>query len=457
MLKSFLGIVFSFSSSVALSATVAVIDSGVDVDHANLKASVWQNPIDHSFDLFDDDGNGRTDDVYGWNFLENNNVLIDLTQSSLLTPDVKTFFDLQSKVLTGQATEAQKSWLRKKIADSSFRSRITQYGAFAHGTHVAGIAAGEYAENKVLTIRLIPTKNPLQGLIGKVGKANQEGKDPNWIVKNIIKGGLFVFAKLQGQVFAPIGQYLAEKEVDVANGSFGLGVPQARMLVYPILRLVEGNKEPRGELVDELAIFLTNQVAKSQASLVKNSPETLFVFAAGNDALNTDEYPVAPATIKLPNSMSVAATTAAGELAVFSNYGTTVDVAAPGVAIESLTPHGPKISMSGTSQAAPKVAGLAAALKAMNPGLTPAEIKEIIMGTADKKEALKEKVASGLMNSKRAMLAATLSREQAVGTAIAEARSTVQDGFVPYMSTSMSAEWFIDLMPSLLVEDTATP
>jgi subtilisin family serine protease len=157
MLKTAFAALVGLSSSVALGATVAIIDSGVDVDHADLKKSVWVNPIDGSFDLFDDDGNGKTDDVYGWNFLDNNNVLIDLTQTSLLTSDIKTFFTLQGKVLTGTATEEQKTWLKKKISDSSFRSRITQYGAFAHGTHVAGIAS-EFEGNKVFTIRLIPTK-----------------------------------------------------------------------------------------------------------------------------------------------------------------------------------------------------------------------------------------------------------------------------------------------------------
>jgi hypothetical protein len=231
----------------------------------------------------------------------------------------------------------------------------------------------------------------LQGLLDKVGKASQEGKDPNWILKNIVKGGLFLFAQVQGQVFNPIGTYLAEKEIDVANGSFGMGVPQARMLVYPILRLLAGNKEPREKTVDELAVFLTTQVANAQSGLVRNSPNTLFVFAAGNDGSSNDEFPVAPANIKLPNSMSVAATTPTGALAVFSNYGSTVDIAAPGVAIESTTPRGPKLPLSGTSQAAPKVAAVAGALKTLNPGLTPAEIKDILMGTADKKRLSKAK------------------------------------------------------------------
>ncbi len=59
------------------------------------------------------------------------------------------------------------------------------------------------------------------------------------------------------------------------------------------------------------------------------------VFAAGNDGVDIDKYSAYPADIDSPYTISVAATTRTGELATFSNYGKSVDVAAPGADILS--------------------------------------------------------------------------------------------------------------------------
>jgi len=48
---------------------VAVLDSGVDIDHPDLKANIWTNPEEIPGNQVDDDGNGYKDDVHGWNFL----------------------------------------------------------------------------------------------------------------------------------------------------------------------------------------------------------------------------------------------------------------------------------------------------------------------------------------------------------------------------------------------------
>jgi len=437
-------------SAASYASTVAVIDSGLDVDHPDLQGHIWRNPVDSTFDRADQDGNGKVDDVFGWNFIKDDNFLIDITQAGLLNDEVKKFFSLQTKVLLGKDEVGDKDWLKEKAGDQEFRSRLMQFAAFAHGTHVSGIVAAQSADNKVLTVRLIPTSSPFQDLERQVRKAQLEGKEPHWIVKYLIKGGLIAFAKVQASVFTPISGYLAFHKVDVVNGSFGFGVPQARGLVTPLLRLALNKEEPSDALVDEYALFLTRQVVDAQNSLVTSAQDTLFVFAAGNDGTSNDVYPVAPASLRHPNTISVAAVTPSGEVATFSNFGETVDIAAPGVGIESLSPRGPRITMSGTSQAAPVVAGVAGAVKTINPSLTPSEVKQIILGTADLHTFYKTKVASGLLNAQRAATAAQLSVDHPVLVAITQAKELVKDVSLPASVASFTTEAWINFLPTLV-------
>ena len=55
------------------SVIVAVIDTGIDYNHPDLQNSMWTNPGEVPGDGIDNDGNGYVDDIYGWNFYENNN------------------------------------------------------------------------------------------------------------------------------------------------------------------------------------------------------------------------------------------------------------------------------------------------------------------------------------------------------------------------------------------------
>ncbi|TWT27868.1 S8 family serine peptidase [Planomicrobium sp. CPCC 101110] len=101
------------------------------------------------------------------------------------------------------------------------------------------------------------------------------------------------------------------------------------------------------------------------------------VAAAGNDALSDSHYPSS-----YKNVISVASTTSEDKQSDFSNYGPTVDLAAPGTDIFSTLPNNAYGWMSGTSMASPVIAGVAALLKAKEPLLTNKEIANRLFLTA---------------------------------------------------------------------------
>jgi len=113
---------------------------------------------------------------------------------------------------------------------------------------------------------------------------------------------------------------------------------------------------------------------------------TTVVVAAGNS--NTNVSSAVPANC--PNVVAVAATTSAGSRASFSNYGTGIDISAPGQSILSTLNTGTTTagsasyaSYNGTSMAAPHVAGVVALMQAAAPSpLTPAQVESMLKSTA---------------------------------------------------------------------------
>jgi subtilisin family serine protease len=127
-----------------------------------------------------------------------------------------------------------------------------------------------------------------------------------------------------------------------------------------------------------------------------NKKGVLFVAAAGNQGKNNDNDPYYPANYDLPNIITVAATNDRDQLARFSNYGkTSVDLGSPGENILSTVPGNQYGLQSGTSMAAPHVAGAAALLLAQNPKLSVTQLKDSLMKTTDPLTALNGKTVSG--------------------------------------------------------------
>ncbi|MDY6055771.1 S8 family peptidase [Micrococcus sp.] len=133
------------------------------------------------------------------------------------------------------------------------------------------------------------------------------------------------------------------------------------------------------------------------------------VVAAGNE--NQPAGNVRPANCR--NTITVAASDSSGRRSSFSNYGSAVDVTAPGSGILSTvntgrtTPYGPGYaSYNGTSMATPHVAGLTALMLAASPGLTPAQVEATLKSTSRPMPVVcAEGCGAGLVDATKAMAA----------------------------------------------------
>lgn len=121
--------------------------------------------------------------------------------------------------------------------------------------------------------------------------------------------------------------------------------------------------------------------ASLQAEISRsNDNNMLFVAAAGNGSTGTALY---PANFDISNVLAVGASDVNDRLASFSNYGSTVDLFAPGVDVWSTLPNGGYGYMSGTSMATPHVSGTAALVLSRCPFMNTVEVRNLLLQTAD--------------------------------------------------------------------------
>ncbi len=267
---------------------VAIIDTGVDLDHPVFTQSqaYWVNQGEIPGNGIDDDFNGYVDDVYGWNFFANNNYPED---------------------------------------DEG------------HGSHVAGITVG---------------------------------------------AGLDIFDSPRDQSKIRI---MALKFLD-ANGS-GRTSDAIRALYYAVdngahvINCSWGGGGFSRSLLDALNYAYQRQV--------------LVVTAAGNNSSDNDQNPMYPASYNVPGNIAVASATDTDSLSYFSNFGAdSVHVAAPGSYIFSTYKEGAYAIMSGTSMAAPFVAGIAALSWREAPQLTGYQIKQLIMASVNPLSSMQNHVST---------------------------------------------------------------
>lgn len=270
---------------------IAVIDTGVALNHDDLVGKFWVNPHEIPNNHIDDDANGYVDDVNGYNFYQNNNDVSD------------------------------------------------QNG---HGTSIASIIAANTNNGK--------------GIAGI-----------NWSAKLMILKALNSLGGGEYNNVANAIRYAADNGAKVINMSFGT-------------------------YIDSLDL--------EQAVNYAINKGVIIVAAGGNNSKNQLLYPST-----YSNVIAVGAVDGAGYRASFSNYGTNLDVMAPGVNIPSANyvSHDAYTNNSGTSFATAHVTGLVSLMLARNPDLTPAQAESILKSTAVPRGSATE-YGSGIIDMPSALL-----------------------------------------------------
>jgi cell wall-associated protease len=405
----------------AFSARVAVTDSGTDFQHEWLKGRELINTAETAGNRVDDDRNGKVDDIVGWNFADNYGKVFFRDHVSSVNVKVFKVMDVLSRIQAGEQTpEDEKYWKEnitslKEDEKKKLIAELNYYGQYAHSTHVSGIIASVAPNSRMISNRVFPD-TPMNAPISNMTMAMG--------VSDIAYKALAI---LTNGTFEKVGTYLAERKIDVANYSLGTNLQMIAGLALNARRI----PKPTPEQLSIETKRLFTQFEPVGKKWMSAASGTLFVVAAGNDGTSNDALPVFPSNVNIENKISVAASQGVTSLAKFSNYGLSVDVAAPGVAIKSSVPsidNKVVLPMSGTSMAAPYVAGVAAQMKDINPKLTPFQMKQILMGTVDKKDWLKQKVVtSGVVNADRAYAAAELSKSMTLQAAIDASIQNVAD------------------------------
>lgn len=137
----------------ALTVTIAIVDSGIDLDHPDLQGRLWLNPGEIAGNGLDDDNNGYVDDLNGWDFLYASGNLRDENGHGTEVAGVAAATGANGQGIAGVCWGCRimpvKVMQPTGIVNYSDLARGIAYAA-AKGAHVINLSLGGYANSRTL-------------------------------------------------------------------------------------------------------------------------------------------------------------------------------------------------------------------------------------------------------------------------------------------------------------------
>lgn len=421
---------------------VAIIDSGIETDHEDLKTSIWINTDEIPGNDKDDDNNGYIDDINGWNFIGG--------------PD-STFVEQDTYELTRQYSILSKKYELKEgellinkdlddydhyvVVKADYEKQLAENKesyeniiAFRDKIITSEAILKQYLNTDSLVLEDLTSLNSGIDSIDEASFFIQKIKAQNFTIGMLDEGIKYYEHNVKfklNQDFDPrhivqdtysdltvrnYGNNLVEGP-DATHGTHVAGIVGANRdnslgiqgisdnAEIMVLRVVPSGDERDKDVANAVYYAVDNGARIISMSFGKDySPYkeyvdaafryadehgVLVVHAAGNDSKNTDKYPSYPTRKYLDGKGECSTWIEVGAthwkdgkdmVAPFTNYGKkTVDLFAPGVEIYSTIPDQGYKNASGTSMSAPVVTGVATLVLSYYPELTATELKKILL------------------------------------------------------------------------------
>jgi hypothetical protein len=341
---------------------IAIWDSGVDM--TSLPGQHRFTNSNEPIDGRDNDNNGFVDDRHGIAFDMSamrrvTGTLDDRIGQVSLPVDrlhelFKGNFDMASGRKSPEADAFQKAYAALKPDQvKDFSDALSFFTVYAHGTHVAGIAAAGNPSAQILAVRMTtPFRQP-------------------------IPAHTMEHARWTASMYRDVVAYLQQQKVRVVNMSWRYTAAS----IEASLTVNNVGKDAQERKALARRMFEVEKQALFEA--IKSAPGILFVCGSGNEDNDADFSEYIPASFNLPNLVTIGAVDAAGRKTSFTTEGKSVDFYAGGHQIESYAPGSRRMLLSGTSMSSPQVANLAGKILALNPSLTPEQVIEKIRAGAE--------------------------------------------------------------------------